>query len=208
MILVGVRKNICTTHFWMSKNCILETLGKLMSVYSSNSPFEKFCSRDVASLYLVGGLNNFLRADRWLWLVKCFKMFRFNWNFWKCFYKLIFSISILRLIELKYWNFPDNLDFKGKIVAKFFQRSHFLSICNNITVNNKLTTELFQKVCHLFNGIFHSITFVTLSQFYSVTSLALFTENNKLWNKRKEDFLYIWLLSRYIKEGRKLCMYV
>ena len=24
-------------------------------------------------------------------------------------------------------NFPDNLDFKGKIVAKFFIKSHFLS---------------------------------------------------------------------------------
>ena len=34
----------------------------------------------------------------------------------------------------------------------------------------------------------------TLWQFYSIASPVLFTENNKLWNRRKEDFLYIWML--------------
>ena len=29
------------------------------------------------------GLNNFLKAGRCLGLVKCFKIFHFNWNFWK-----------------------------------------------------------------------------------------------------------------------------
>ena len=51
--------------------------------------------------------------------------FHFNLNFWN---QLCFSISILSSIALKRWNFPDNLDFKGKIVAKFLLRSHFLSI--------------------------------------------------------------------------------
>ena len=30
--------------------------------------------------------------------------------------------------------FQDNLDFKGKIVVKFFMKIHFLSIQNNITI--------------------------------------------------------------------------
>ena len=40
----------------------------------------------------------------------------------------IFSISILQFIALKRWNFPGNLDFKGKIGATFLIRSHYLSI--------------------------------------------------------------------------------
>ena len=38
---------------------------------------------------------------------------------------------------------------------------------------------------------FTPLTCVTLSQFYSITSLVLFTEHNKLWNERKEGFLYM-----------------
>ena len=34
-----------------------------------------------------------------------------------------------------------------------------------------------QKVCHLHNGIFHPLTYVTLRQFYSFTSPVLFTKN-------------------------------
>ena len=43
-----------------------------MSVYSSNSPFEKFCSRDVGSLYLVVGSNNFLQAERYVTCLMAF----------------------------------------------------------------------------------------------------------------------------------------
>ena len=32
---------------------------------------------------------------------------------------------------------------------------------------------------------------VTLSQFYSFSSLVLFTKTKKLWNERKENFLYM-----------------
>ena len=46
---------------------------------------------------------------------------------------LFSTILILPLILLKRWNFPNNLDFKGKIEAKFLIRSHFLSIWNNMT---------------------------------------------------------------------------
>ena len=37
-------------------------------------------------------------------------------------------ISPVLSVALKRWNFPDSLDFKGKIVAKFFIWSHFPSI--------------------------------------------------------------------------------
>ena len=36
-------------------------------------------------------------------------------------------------------------------------------------------------------------TCATLCQFYSIASSALFTKNRKLWNQRKENFLYIQL---------------
>ena len=55
------------------------------------------------------------------------------------------SITILPSIALKSPNFPDNLDFKGKIVAKFLLRGPFLSICSNMMFNNVLTKESFKK---------------------------------------------------------------
>ena len=48
-------------------------------------------------------------------------------------------------------NFPDKRDFKGKVVAKI------LLICNNVTMKQEINYETPQKVCHLHNGIFHSI---------------------------------------------------
>ena len=54
------------------------------------------------------------------------------------------------------------------------------------------------RVCHLHNGIFHSIPCYlchTLSIFLSA-SPELVTKNNKLLNKIKEDFLNVWLLQR------------
>ena len=68
--------------------------------------------------------------------------------------QLFFSISILPLTASKDWNFPDNLDFKGKIDLK----RHLFSICNNMTVKTHINLHIaLQKVCHLHNGIFHSI---------------------------------------------------
>ena len=60
-----------------------------------------------------------------------------------------------------------------------------------------------QKVCHLHNIFFIPFSCVTLCQFNSFISLVLFTKINKLWDERKEDLLYIWLLqgiTRIIKE--------
>ena len=50
-----------------------------------------------------------------------------------------------------------------------------------------------------------------MSHFVSVPSLVLFPKNNKPWNKRKEDFLYIWLLQRITLNNhifRNTCMYI
>ena len=69
--------------------------------------------------------------------------------------QLFFSISILSSTVSKRWNFPDNLDFKGKIVAKF-RLSHFVLICNNMIVKQQINHGTIEKVCHLHNGIFHS----------------------------------------------------
>ena len=63
-----------------------------------------------------------------------------------------------------------------------------------MTIKQQITLGL-----HFHNAIFHSISFHlchTLCQFYSIASLVLFTRNNKLWNERKEGFLYVWLLQR------------
>ena len=40
-------------------------------------------------------------------------------------------------------------------------------------------------------AFFIPFTCIALSQFYSITSPVLFTKNNKIWNEKKEDFLYI-----------------
>ena len=113
---------------------------------------------------------------------------------------IIFSHGLLWLKNLF-------LDFKGKIVAKFLLRSHFLSKCNNMTIKQHINLGPIQKVCHLNSGNFYSINRCTLSQFHSFTSLVLFTKNSKLWNERKEDFFMYGCLSvsRYIKGGRKSC---
>ena len=78
--------------------------------------------------------------------------------------QLFFSISILPLIASKRWNFSNNLDFSGKIVAKLRLRSHFLSICNNMAVK--------QQINHLHNGIFHSIN---LCCYFSILLVSLDT---------------------------------
>ena len=52
-------------------------------------------------------------------------------------------------------------------------------------------------------AFFIPLTCVTLSQFNSVTPFVLLTKNNKLWNQRKNYFLYIWLLQRALYQRRQ-----
>ena len=114
--------------------------------------------------------------------------------------QLFFNVSILPSIALKRWNFPDNFDFRVKILAKFLLRSQFLSICNNVTVKQQINHSAIQKVCHLHNDIFIPLTCVTLSQFYFITSLVLFIKNNKLENEKKKLFCIYGCLSAISKE--------
>ena len=121
MFLVGVRKNICTAPFLDAQELHSRSTWKQMTAYSW-FPQENVCSRNAVSFLSGGGL----KASRYLCLVKYFKIFHFNWNFWKVNYFLIFWY--LQSIALKCWKFPDNLIFKSNIVAKLLIRSHFLSI--------------------------------------------------------------------------------
>ena len=106
-----------------------------MSSYSCRSPSEKFCSRNVKSFYLVGGLNNSLKVTGSLGLVNVLKFFILIEILEM---QLFFNIQSLPSIALKSQNFPDNLDFKGKIVAKFLLKSHFPLIYKNMTIKQQI----------------------------------------------------------------------
>ena len=141
-----------------------------MCVYSGKSPWENLCCRGVGSFYLVEG-----------WIVS------------------FQQLSILPSIALKSWNFPENLDFKGKIVAKFLLISHLLSIlCNNMTTP-KINYGAIKKyvTCRMAFSI--SLTCFTLGQFYSITSPVLFTKSNKLWNEKRQYFFYMAVSGSVIK---------
>ena len=116
--------------------------------------------------------------------------------------QLFFSISILPSKGIKLWNFLDNFDLMGKIVAKFLLRKHFLSIYDNKTT---LTMGAFKKYVTWIMIFFIPFACVTLCKLYFKTPCII--KNIKLWNERNEDFLYVWLLQHitlYIKGGRKL----
>ena len=53
--------------------------------------------------------------------------------------QLLFSFSMFLLIALKRWNFPENLDFKGKILTKLLLRSYFLLIHKTTTIKQKIS---------------------------------------------------------------------
>ena len=60
----------------------------------------------------------------------------FNWNIWKFSYFLPFKFSTNSIV--KRWHFPDNLEFKGYIVANVLLKSNFLSIYNNMTIKQQI----------------------------------------------------------------------
>ena len=113
--------------------------------------------------------------------------------------QLFCSISILPSIALKSWNFPENLDFMCKIVAKFLLISHLLSIlCNNMTTT-KINYGAIKRYVTCIMAFSISLTYFTLGQFYSITSPVLFTKSNKLWNEKREDFFYMAVSGSVIK---------
>ena len=120
----------------------------------------------------------------------------------------VFSIWILPSIALKHWNFLDNLDFKGKIVAKCLFSSHFLPICNSMTVKQHFNHGAIQKLCHLHNGVFH---FIRLCHTFLILTLSpLLSYSPKITNygvREKKIFCMYgcFNVSRYIKGGKKSC---
>ena len=123
MFLVCVRKSICTALFLEAKELYFWSTWKASVCIFEYISIRKFLFQWRRKLLSGGGLNNFLKADHCL---KCFKILHFNLNFLVI--QLFISIFILPFTVMKRWNFPNNLDFKGKTVAKFLIRSHFLSI--------------------------------------------------------------------------------
>ena len=56
-----------------------------------------------------------------------------------------------------------------------------------MTNKTTFTTDPFKKYVTCIRAFFIPLTSVKHSQFYPITSLVLFTKNNKLWNEHKED---------------------
>ena len=93
-------------HFLMPKNCILEALWKQMSVYFCISLSENLCSIEVIRFYLVRVwgmgwawcLNNFLRVDRCLGLVKLYTIFRLT--------EIFGNSTIFHTLLISIYHFP------------------------------------------------------------------------------------------------------
>ena len=125
------KKHLYCTLFWRPRTAFLKHF-EIKCLYISVYLLKKmFFSKEIVRFYLMesgfrGRLNNFLKVAFCLGLVKCSTMFHFNWNFWK--FNCFSAFLILPSIALKCSNFPNNLDFKGKIAPKFLMKSQFLSI--------------------------------------------------------------------------------
>ena len=140
MFLVGVRKSIRTAPFLKAKELYFRSTWKASVCIFEYISVRKFLFQWRRKLLSGGGLNNFLKTAHFL---ECFKVFHFTLNFWEI--QLFISISILPFTELQRWNFPDNLDFKGKAMAKFVIRSHFVSIQSNVINKQKSNHGPMQK---------------------------------------------------------------
>ena len=126
----NMKKYLYCTISWHPRTAFLKHIESNVCIILFISPEKNLCSWDIVRFYLVrGGMGEvewFLSGGL---LIGSCKMF-YNCSYYLIFLKiqLFFRILILLSIALKLWNFPDNLDFKGKIVTKFLIRSHFLSI--------------------------------------------------------------------------------
>ena len=154
-----------------------------MPVYLSEKNFFQWPGK-----FLSGGrLNNFLKAACCLGLAKSFKFFHFiddfvNFISFQYFHQLHWNAEIFQTIwasRLRLWVKSLSLNIK-----QYY----------NKTAINQM--GLFIKYVTYKMTFFIPFTWVTLCQIYSITSPVLFNKSNKLWNKRKEDFLYMWLFQR------------
>ena len=113
MFLVDVSKSICTAPFPEAQELYYRRTWKANVSIFLYIFVRKMLFQRRRRLLSSGGPNNFLKAGRCLGLLKCFNFSHFNWNFWKINH---FDTSMNSTETLK---FPDNLDFKGNIAAKF-----------------------------------------------------------------------------------------
>ena len=101
MFLFGVRKNICTApfldpqelHSWSTLKAnvfifLYISLRNLLFQRRSKVLSGKGC--DGEGRGGSGWLNNFHKVAHCVGLAKCFKIFHFNWYFWKFYYFLAF----------------------------------------------------------------------------------------------------------------------
>ena len=126
MFLFGFKKNICIAPFLEAQELhSWKTLKANVCIFLNISVekflFQRYSKSLIGRGWIRKRLNNSFKAAWCLGLVKYFTIFYFNWNFWKFNYFGNPSIALKRL------NFSCKLEFKGKIVATFLIRSHFLS---------------------------------------------------------------------------------
>ena len=118
MFLFGVKKTYSLCHFLKPKNYILEA-NVCTFLYISVRKF--LFQRILFGREWVGdGFNNLFKATvKYFTFIILIEIFENSIAF-QPFDTLIYSIKTM--------TFPRQLDFRGKIVAKFLIRSHFLSI--------------------------------------------------------------------------------
>ena len=101
MFLFGVRKNICTAffidaqeiHYWSilkANVCIFLYISLRNLLFQRRSKVLSGKGCDGEGRGGSGWLNNFLKVAHCVGLAKCFKIFHFNWYFWKFYYFLAF----------------------------------------------------------------------------------------------------------------------
>ena len=137
-------------------------------------------------------VNNFLKIASCFGFVICFKVFHFNWNFWKFnIFQLLNFIWIITSI-----NSIETLKFSRQFIHPGWDWLNF---------SEQVTSFQYMHLCiYTWNHIFTWIiaffilfcsSCVTHCQCYYVTFPVIFTKNSKLWNEKKEDLLYLRLLS-------------
>ena len=153
MVLIVARNNICTAPFFdAQERHSWRTLKANVYIFLSRKIFFQRRSKILSGgggggaggEVVWGRLNSFFKDTRCLSLIKCLTILEIQ---------PLFSIEILPSIAWKRWNFPDNLDFKGKIVANFLIKIHL----NNMTTKYQIKHGAIQKACHLKNCIFYPI---------------------------------------------------
>ena len=113
---------------------------------------------------------------------------------------------ILPSIALKHLNVPDNLDIKGKTVAGFLIRSHFLSIEINMLIKEKISHGTIQTVCHLHNGMYHPIHLCHIWISFTLSPPLCYSLKISNFRMREKKILCIYVtlsVSRYVKGGRE-----